>query len=464
MTTVAPRPLAPAPLDARNAFGAVNLLTVWMGLVILIPSVLVVPGLGAIGTPANLFGLGLLGVWILARMQGKTNDDLGFQWAYVALGAYLVGNLMAYMAAHTRGIPPPEALAADRWMLATLSYTGVALLAADGIRDRRDIGVVLRRLTYFGAFIAVLGAIQFFSNFDPIRYMTLPGLRLNDGAILSIVVEENFDRVSSTSGHPIEFGVVMAAMLPLALHFMMHAPTKKLMRRSRLVVFLIGLGVPISIGRSSTIALGVAMLVLATIWSRRQLINAAFVGFIATFGLRAAVPSLLGTILSLFTGIRNDSSITARTSDYNEAFDYISQDPWFGRGPNTFDPIDYLLLDNQILKSLIEIGYFGLLTLLLMIFIGMNLGRSVLSRATDDDTRHLGHAIVASIWALTVSLAFADMLFYAQFSGLLFLLIGLAAALNRTKYQHAPGETAYAPKNRILRTSLTAKVRPPDHG
>jgi O-antigen ligase len=449
--------------DARSFFGPLNLVTIWLGLVLLIPSVLVVPGLGAVGTPANLFGLGLAGVWTLGRIQGKSNDELGFQWAYLAFGAYLVGNLMAYMAGHTRGIDPDEALAADRWMLATISYMGVALVAADGLRSRRDISEMLRRTTYFASFVSLLGASQFFTDFDPIRFMTLPGLQLNDGAILSIVVEENFDRVSATAGHPIEFGVVMAAMLPLALHFVMHAPDAQTLRRSRVVLFMIGLGVPISIGRSSTLALGIAMLVLASIWNRRQLITAAFFGVIAMFGLRAAVPSLLGTILTLFTGLEDDSSITARTSDYDEAFDYIGQDPWFGRGPNTFDPGEYLLLDNQLLKSTIEIGYFGVFTLIVMIVVGLNLGRSVLSRAVDDDARHLGQALVASLWALAITLAFADMLFYAQFTGLLFLFIGSAAALNRTKDQHAPEETALVPKRPVLRRTLTAAVRPPDH-
>lgn len=449
--------------DARSFFGPLNLITIWLALVMLIPAVLVVPGLGAVGPPANLFGLGLAGVWTLGRLQGKSNDDLGFQWAYVAFGAYLVGNLMAFMAGHLRGISPDEGLAADRWMIATVSYMGVALVAADGLRDRRDISELLRRLTYFASFVSLLGAIQFFTDFDPIRFMTLPGLQLNDGAELSIVVEENFDRVSSTAGHPIEFGVVMAAMLPLALHFVIHAPNAKVLRRSRIALFMVGLGVPISIGRSSTIALGIGMLVLATVWNRRQLITAGFFGIIAMFGLRAAVPSLLGTILTLFTGLENDSSITARTSDYDEAFDYIGQDPWFGRGPNTFDPADYLLLDNQLLKSTIEIGYFGIFTLFVMIIVGLNLGRSVLSRGFDDDTRHLGQALVASLWALGIALAFADMLFYAQFSGLLFLLIGVSAALNRTKDQHCPSETALAPRRPVLRRTLTAAARPPDH-
>ncbi|MEM7142384.1 MAG: O-antigen ligase family protein [Actinomycetota bacterium] len=449
--------------DARAPLGPLNLLTVWLGLVLLIPSVLVVPGLGAIGTPANLFALGLFGVWVIARATGKTNDDLGFQWAYVALGVYFLGLCMAYLAGHVRGAHPDEAVAMDRYMLTTLGYIGVALVAADGLRDRRDIAALLRRATYFTAFVAVLGAIQFFSDFDPIRYMTLPGLQLHDGAILSIVVEENFDRVSATAGHPIEFGVVMAAMLPIALHFMLHAPTPQLLRRSRITVALIGLGVPISIGRSSTIALGIAMIVLATIWNRRQLVNAAFVGVIALLALRSAVPSLLGTILTLFTGLDEDSSITARTSDYDEAFDFISEDPWFGRGPGTFDPFEYLLLDNQLLKSTIETGYFGIVTLGVMVFIGLNLGRAVLSRAFDDDCRHLGQALCASLWALGITLAFADMLFYAQYSGLLFLLIGTAAALNRTKDQHAPDETGAAPTRPLMRRTLTAALRPPDH-
>ncbi|MFQ5555945.1 MAG: O-antigen ligase family protein, partial [Acidimicrobiales bacterium] len=383
-----------------------NLVTVWMVLILLIPSVLVVPSLGAIGTPANLWALGLFGVWVTSRLMGRTHDHLGFQWAYPAMGVYLAVNVMSYMAAHARGIPGGEALAADRWMLGTLGYIGVALVVADGLDQRDQIGILLRRFTMIVAVEAALGAIQFFTSFEPIEHLKPPGLVLNDGGILTIITSfSDFDRISSTAGHPIEFGVVMAGALPIALHYATHGPNRRALVVRRITVALIGVGVPISISRSSTIALFFGLALMATAWSRRQLLQAAFVGVISVFAFRAAAPSLIGNIIALFTGLGSDDSISARTSDYDAAFDFVARDPWFGRGPNTFDPFDYLLLDNQLLKTLIELGVVGLLGLLVMIVMGMNLGRAVLSRAVDDDARHLGQTLFASIAVLAVTLA-----------------------------------------------------------
>lgn len=455
-------PLPPPVPPVNQLFGPVNLVSIWLVLLMLIPSVLVVPGVGAIGTPANLFGMAMAGYWGINRIRGNTNDHMGTQWAYVAFGVYLLGNAMAYIAAQLRGAGADESLFADRFFLSTFGLCGVALTVADGFTSRSDVDRLVRRLLVMMSIGSFFGAVQFFTNFDLVPYIKPPGLRINGDSQLTIVRDlSDFDRVSSTSAHPIEFGVVMAGIMPLAIHYAMFTTDPKWRTRVRWTLALIALGVPISIGRSSTITMIVGVLALMAVWNKRQVVQGLFIGVISIFVLRAAVPSLIGTIISLFTGLENDLSYTARTDDYAQAFTFIGLDPWFGRGPDTFDPATYLLLDNQILKSTIETGYFGVACLLGMVLIAMNVDRSVLSRAADDTTRHLGQALFASTAGLTITMFFADMLFFAQFAGLLFLMIGLAGALNRIKHQGPPEGEEDAPD--VLRPTLRVDARPTDH-
>ena len=73
---------------------------------------------------------------------------------------------------------------------------------------------------------------------------------------------------------------------------------------------------------------------------------------------------LVGTIISLFTGLSSDPSIAGRTDDYAVVGKFISESPWFGRGFGTFLPKEYFILDNQYLGSIVETGYVGLGALL----------------------------------------------------------------------------------------------------
>ncbi len=69
--TEATAPLPPPEAQVNRVLGPVNLVTIWLVMLMLIPSVLVVPGIGAIGTPANLFAMGMAGYWGINRIRGN---------------------------------------------------------------------------------------------------------------------------------------------------------------------------------------------------------------------------------------------------------------------------------------------------------------------------------------------------------------------------------------------------------
>ena len=188
------------------------------------------------------------------------------------------------------------------------------------------------------------------------------------------------------------------------------------------------------------IVLVVVGLFLVSAWAPQMLRRSGVVFVIGVFVFRALVPSLLGTIRSLFTGLDNDPSIQGRIDDYGTVFTFISRRPWLGRGPGTFDQTQYLLLDNNVLGSLVQIGYLGFMAFALIFITACFVALRLAYRGPSNEVRHLGVALAGAIMGSAVSLYFADMEFFAHWIGPTFLILGLIGALDR--FRDEPSEAA----------------------
>jgi O-antigen ligase len=164
------------------------------------------------------------------------------------------------------------------------------------------------------------------------------------------------------------------------------------------------------------------------------------------------MPGFYGTVLGLFTGIGTDSSAQSRTGSYGLAWSFIARAPVFGRGVGTFLP-PYRILDNQYLGSLIELGFVGLICLLLLFGAGVHASWQVrrlpgvgermpmgdATGATDGgkggdaraDSLMLASALTAATLGGVVSFAFFDAWGFPMIPSILFLLLGCAGALRR---------------------------------
>lgn len=409
---------------------AVAFVTLWVGLLMLVPSRLVFGPAGAIGHPSTLFGLGLAAWWALSHVVPR-QVRRGFNPMSVALLLFGVVLAVIYAMGYGRGLPPVEAMAADRKVLMFASVMGVALFTIDGVVDRRRLDTLLRRFTVFAAINAALAIIQFTTKIDLAARVVIPGLQPNTP--FTEFKERgagSFVRVLGTSTHPIEFGVVMALALPIAIHFAMHAKPANRFRRW-LMVTLIACSIPMSVSRSGTLALLVVMIVIGNAWSPKIKLRAIAVATAGLVAFSGVVPGLLGTIRSSFTNLESDPSVEGRTNDYDVVFTYINDRPWFGRGPGTFLPDRYIVLDNEALGTIVTMGYVGLVASLALWVTAVLVARNVSRTAGDDATRHLAIALMAScLAALLVSLTF-DSLSFQMFTGVLFFCFGAAGALWR---------------------------------
>lgn len=408
---------------------AAAVLSVYVCLLILVPSVLIFEPLGASGTPANVLGIGLLWWWMLSRFV--LGSDVRVERSPVRSCVYLLGLaiLASYAALAFRPIIPIEITAGDRGLLFFAGCAGITLLATDGLESRERVDTLLRRLVAATTVLAGIGVYQFFTNFDVNDVLTVPGLTQNQ-QLNDLVHRASFNRVAGTAAHPIEFGVVMAMLFPIALHFALHA-SPKTRWRWWLAVGLIAVGIPLSLSRSAVISVALAMIVLMPTWPRQWVKRALLLAgaFLAVF--QVAIPGLLDAVSGLFINIGSDPSTAGRTQDYAVFARIFMEQPVLGRGFFTFLPDVYTVFDNEYLVALVEIGIVGFVALVALLFAGMSAGRAARKASADEETRHLGQALAASIAAGTLALATFDALSFPMASGTLFLLIGIAGGLRR---------------------------------
>ncbi|MGH3870119.1 MAG: O-antigen ligase family protein [Pseudonocardiaceae bacterium] len=358
----------------------------------------------------------------------------GFQPVRWLVTAFFVTAVLAYAVGYTRGLSEAEARGSDRHLILIIAMCGLALVLADGAPDRRTLDAVLLRLTYFSGIMAAIGAIQALFRVNPINYIQIPGMRVNATLVgIGERGDQDLARVAGTASHFIEFGVVLAVVSPIAVHYALQSVGRAQQIRRWGLTFLIASGVPFSISRSAVLSLAVGLGILAVAWTWRTRIFALIIGVVATVTFRVLQPGILGTIFSLFKNAKYDPSVQHRTDDYPIVEGYFSDRPWFGRGLATFLPRQYILLDNEFLVTLICGGLVALTAFVMLFVGGYFVGRSIRHHGIDNSTRHLGQALAASLVAAFVATGTFDAMSFPTFVGVLFLLLGATGALFRLR-------------------------------
>jgi O-antigen ligase len=410
----------------KHSFDAAALLTIWVFAVMLIPANLVVKPLGSAGTPGQLLGLLALGWWLSFQLDRPRATLSPPQPVRRAMLVFVVANLISYVVAATRPIEALELSAADRGLLLVFSWLGIVLLTSDGVPTLARLDTVLRRLALTGGIAATLGVAQFFTGMAFIDKIQIPGLSPNND-LNSVYARNGFARAAGTSTHPIEFGVVLTMILPIALHYAFTDTHRG--RFSRwFPVAAIAVAVPVTLSRSALIGVVVVFAVLMPSWTARRRHFAAAATGTLLLTVYLAVPGLLGTMIRLFTGISNDDSARSRTDSYTLAWHFISHSPVFGRGVSTFLPM-YRILDNQYLGLVIETGIVGLVTFIILIVTGIRVAAKLRKTSTDPAVSSLALALIATVAAAACAYATFDAFGFPQVAGLTFFALGCISAL-----------------------------------
>lgn len=434
-------------LAAYSRRDARGLLAVFVALLFVFTPRLVVGALGAGGTPAALAAAVGAVWWAADRTLRRTGLARGRQPIRVAVFSHGWVMALGYVIAISSATTTTGLNGAHRAMVWLVTSSGLALLAADGLGTRAHLDALLNALILGATFMGLVGVVQFFTGQDPTAALTLPGL-VENSDISHVLDRAGLHRPAGTATHPIELGVVMATILPLAVHRALHHGRRAARRWAWAAAGVVALALALSLSRSAVIGFAVAGLVLARGWSWRWRLNAVVGGVLGLALLRLAMPGLLRTLRNLFTGASEDPSILARIDRVERVREIVGDAPWFGHGYGVHSLEDYLLLDNQVFLTLIESGFVGLAAVAGLFATGLWTAAATRRAARDAETRHLAQALVAALTVPLVTFATFDLLKFRVIASLLFLLLGCVGALWRLTVaaEHAAG----APSEREL--------------
>lgn len=422
---------------ARSELDVTAFVTVFLVTLLGINARWVVPGGGAIATPAILVAAVAAWWWWMAKVNPRLEIDRGLNPVRLVLLAYLWFAVLSWGLARLRPLTEIEVNGSNRDLIMTIGMTGVALLLADGIRSMERLKALLRRVVIGGAAFSVIGLLQF-ATVDLVALVTFPMLVRNNETAQSIALRSGLSRAEGTALHSIEFGVVLALILPLAVYFARHGDSPRARKWYALMTAIIAAGIPLSIARSGLLAAAIALVILSLGWTWRDRIIGVVTSAVAMIGLGIVVPGLIGTFRALIFGAGADNSIIARLERIPLVEARFSEAPWFGQGIGTFSPDEDFLLDNQYFGTVLDMGVVGLVVVLAVFCVSILACYRAIRRAkADEPTRQLAFAIIAGIAVMPVSMATFDAFFYRILMGLTFVLIGVAGALWRLKVGHS---------------------------
>lgn len=418
-------------LDARARDGAdaVTLLTWLVALRLVIPSQFVIGPLGGAGAPATLFGLLLLGYWLWHRLHRVVPERAAaVNTAALAFGAVVLGS---YAVASARPIAADELNLATLSLLVLASWLGGLLLASDGVASLERLRVLVGRLAILGGAFAAFGLVQFVTGQAWVDRLSIPGLVLNT-PVYSLTVRGGMFRPFSTAIHPIEFGSVIAMLLPLTIVWGLIGGVQGRRWWNWIPAVLTAAAASLSSSRSTIILVAVGLVLLWPALQRAQRIATVVAAIAAAVVLFVTTPGMVGAILGLFASLGlGDTSVASRIDSLGMAGEYFARAPLLGRGFGTFLP-RYRIFDNQYLLGLVETGALGVLALVLLWVVpAVALFRALRRRAPGSPERLLGVGLLASGVVGGVGLAFFDGFGFPMTPTIWFVLLGLGGAYSR---------------------------------
>lgn len=411
---------------ARRYLDAKSVLTLFLVLSF-VPSYLTITVVGSVGRPVTLLSLGMLAWWMAHQLQRPFAHGTGSQVLRWLLVAFVVSILGSYISAMFRGIPLPETSPADNGLLRAGAWCGIFLVAHDGLRSWESILVTLRRIVVAVGLMAGLGLLQFVTKNSLLGWFSIPGMS-GDG-IGGIDTRSGFVRAAGTAAHPLEYGMLLCLALPLSLTLAMEDQERTVLARWWPTLVIAAASI-LSVSRSALIAVVVAMAVLSLSWTMRQRGIAIGITVVLLGVVYAAVPGMAGTLVGMFTGAAQDSSVASRINSYDVAFGMVGRLPVFGRGFGTLLP-SYVYLDNQYLGVVIELGLVGLAVVLTLFASGALVAWLSRKAASTRLEHQMGAALASAVCAGAVSFTFFDALSFPLSSAFMFFVLGISGAYRR---------------------------------
>jgi hypothetical protein len=321
------------------------------------------------------------------------------------------------------------------------SFIAVMLIVTNVLRSRRDIDTVVKALVGGGAIVGLATIVQYrtaFNVFDHLQRV-IPILEFHGGPE-GLQARGSGTRVYASAQHPIALSAALVILIPLGTYLGQSTRQKRWWIATGLIV----IAALSTIARTGMTMLVAELFVLICLKPRQMLKLWPYVGPFLVI-VHFAAPGALGGIHSAFTpkeGLVAQQTTNAgetgsgRVADLGPSLEEASRTLFFGQGfgsrisTPTNPKVNALILDDQWLGSLLETGLAGVLSLLWLF------SRSV---------RRLGHAarrdhspygwllagLAAAITAYGIGMITYDAFAFTQVTFLLFIMLGLGIAAAR---------------------------------
>jgi polysaccharide biosynthesis protein PslJ len=335
-----------------------------------------------------------------------------------------------------------------------LSFWLVVYLMVSVVRTFETAEFLVKVMVAGGAVVAFFSLFEARTGFNLFDHVETFVPILDQTEIADSLTRGGALRANGSAQGAIPLGAALVLLIPIAAYL-----GNRVNPRWWVAVGLLALGALST--RSRTGVVMMIVLILAFMWMRPKQTKRFIVPALlpAVVIVHLALPGAIGGLKSSFFpegGLLAQQSQNAgsrgsgRIADLGPALDEWSQKPMLGQGYGTrltgrehrFDGRGAHILDNQWLKSLLEIGVAGVVGWL-WLFIGVV--RRTGKRAKNDHSDYgwLLAAISGSVLAFGVGMYFYDAFSFIQVTFLFYILMALGAALLAMPPKHrSPARSA----------------------
>ena len=359
-----------------------------------------------------------------------------------------------------------ETLAIEGTVLKKLTYFCtfilMFLMIVSVVRTHAELDRIVRVLVLGGAGVAVTAVIEYWThhNVYDVLPRILPVLEPVQTAGDGGGLRGGLHRTAASAEHPIALGAALVFLVPFAVYLAMTAS-----RRWWFAAGLLALGTFTTVSRTSLLMLAMIGLVFLRLrprdvfrmwpWAIPVLVAAqlAVPGSLGTFRDWLNKPS--ATVAEQKQGGDRKVGDQGRLADWGPSLAEFSETPVLGQGFGTRIPAfssdhSAQILDNQWLKSLLETGLLGVVSLIWLLTRSI---RRAARRSRTDSSAHgwLGVAFAASFASYAVSMFVYDAFSFSQATCLFFIVLALSGVAHRLANEEpAPslrvvGESGSAP-------------------
>ena len=186
--------------------------------VFIFPADMVLDPIGAVGYVAMLVAIVLFGIWAATAAFGMHDPSLRRSPARLGLAIFWLVSLAAYITPSPLYATPVTRAAADRWLLTLIGVSGIVLVMGESLRSMGQVARAVRALSVGATICALVAIYQFITITDPMEIVRAAMIGWSEnGGNTAFQARSPFMRVSGSTFHPIELGVVSAMILPLSV-------------------------------------------------------------------------------------------------------------------------------------------------------------------------------------------------------------------------------------------------------